>query len=72
MFVCFIPQTRNVDLTQKLGELPSVLEPVLNKMNSVPEIINAEEPTLPFDQLTVSMSNGLVKTFLKEANVRDC
>jgi hypothetical protein len=42
-------------LTQKLGELPVVLEPVLNKIASVPEIRNAEEPTLPFDQLTVSM-----------------
>jgi hypothetical protein len=53
--VCIFLQTRNVDLTQKLGELPVVLEPVLNKIASVPEIRNAEEPTLPFDQLTVSM-----------------
>lgn len=75
MFVCFLPQTRNVDLMQKLGELPSVLEPVLNKMYSIPEITNAEEPTLPFDQLTVSMSNGrdlACQTFPKVANVRAC
>ena len=44
-----------MDFTQKLGELPSVLEPVLNKISLVPEIRSVEEPTLPFDQLTVSM-----------------
>jgi hypothetical protein len=49
-----------VDLTQKLGELPSVLEPVLNKISLVPEIASVEEPTLPFDQLTVSMLDGHV------------
>ncbi|KAG0598563.1 hypothetical protein M758_12G084100 [Ceratodon purpureus] len=50
----FLYKTRNVDLTQKLGELPSVLEPVLKKISLVPEIRNAKEPTLPFDQLTVN------------------
>lgn len=44
-----------MDLTQKLGELPLVLEPILNKISLVPEITHAEEPTLPFDQLTVSL-----------------
>jgi len=47
-------------LTLKLGELPSVLEPVLNKISLVPEITSAQEPTLPFDQLTVSMLGGRI------------
>lgn len=50
----FLYKTRNVDLTQKLGELPSVLEPVINKISLVPEIATAEQSNLPFDQLTVN------------------
>uniref|UniRef100_A0A7I4EC52 tRNA (carboxymethyluridine(34)-5-O)-methyltransferase n=1 Tax=Physcomitrium patens TaxID=3218 RepID=A0A7I4EC52_PHYPA len=50
----FLYKTRNVDLSQKLGELPASLEPLLNKISLVPEIASAEEPTLPFDQLTVN------------------
>lgn len=57
-------QTRNVDLSQKLGELPASLEPLHNKISLVPEIASAEEPTLPFDQLTVSMHFALADQLL--------
>lgn len=46
-------QIRNVDLSQKLGELPSAVQPVLRKISTIPEIATAEEPSLPLDQLTV-------------------
>lgn len=48
-------QTRNVDLSQRLGELPLNVEPVLRRISSLPQLTNAEEPSVPLDQLTVCL-----------------
>ncbi|KAJ7546816.1 hypothetical protein O6H91_08G055800 [Diphasiastrum complanatum] len=50
----FLYKVRNVDLTKKLGELPTFVDHVVERMSALPEVANSTEKSLPFDQLTVN------------------
>ncbi|KAH7284552.1 hypothetical protein KP509_34G059500 [Ceratopteris richardii] len=45
---------RNVDAMQNMGKLPEFTDCIVKKISSLPELLAAEEATLPLDQLTVN------------------
>ncbi|CAM6087992.1 unnamed protein product [Calypogeia fissa] len=50
----FLYKSRNVDLSQKLGNLPTFVGKEVEKIGSLPELTQANELSLPLDQLTVN------------------
>ncbi|KAL2630227.1 hypothetical protein R1flu_014913 [Riccia fluitans] len=50
----FLYKIRNVDLSQKLGELPPFVEEVVTRLSKLPELTKSNEPSLPLDQLTIN------------------
>ncbi|KAL3688151.1 hypothetical protein R1sor_014460 [Riccia sorocarpa] len=50
----FLYKLRNVDLSQKLGDLPPFVEEVVSRLSKLSELTESREPSLPLDQLTVN------------------
>ncbi|KAI5068252.1 hypothetical protein GOP47_0016597 [Adiantum capillus-veneris] len=45
---------RNVDIMQNMGKLPKFTDCILKRISALPELITAEEVSMPLDQLTVN------------------
>eukprot|EP00250_Pteridium_aquilinum_P013503 c21374_g1_i1 orf=43-1125(+) len=45
---------RNVDIMQSMGKLPEFTDRIVEKISALPELIDADEVSLPLDQLTVN------------------